>query len=236
MVAQPDVARVARTIGDPSRLRMLTLLMDGRALTAKELAYGAGIEPATGSAHLRRLVTDGLVCVRTQGRHRYFRLASPEVARCVESLLVVAPGVRPVPSTAPDPLREARYCYDHLAGRLAVAVTEALLAQGALARDGAAFVVTPAGRTRFAALGIDVAAVAAQRRQFAPACMDWSERRDHIGGALGAALARRFETARWLRRRPDSRAVALTAAGGEALRAQFGWNPRAEDRAAPPAR
>lgn len=224
MVAAPDVSRVARTIGDPSRLQMLTLLMEGRALTAKELAYGAGIEPATGSAHLQRLVSDHLVTVRAQGRHRYFQLASPEVARCVESLLVVAPVVRAVPCTTPDPLREGRYCYDHLAGRLAVAVTHALLAGGAIERRENAFVVTPAGAGRLAALGLDVHKIARQRRQFAPACMDWSERQDHIAGALGAALAHRFEAARWLRRRTGTRAVAITAAGRRALREHFDWD------------
>lgn len=227
MVAAPDLPRVARTIGDPSRLRMLTLLMEGRALTAKELAYGAGIEPATGSAHLQRLVGDGLVTVRTQGRHKYFQLASVDVARCVESLLVVAPTVRAVPRTTPDPLCEARYCYDHLAGRLAVAVTRGLQERGALERRGDAFVVTRAGARWFEKLGVDVDAVAAQRRQFAPACMDWSERQDHVGGALGAALAQRFEAARWLRRRPESRAVAITPAGRAALREYFGWEASA---------
>jgi len=223
MVAAPDVARVARTIGDPSRLRMLTLLMEGRALTAKELAYGAGIEPATGSAHLQRLVGDGLVTVRTQGRHRYFQLASPDVARCVESLLVVAPAVRAVPCTTPDPLCEARYCYDHLAGRLAVTAARTLQARGALERRGDAFLVTRDGVRWFAELGIDVAAVAATRRQFAPACMDWSERQDHIGGALGAALAQGLETARWVRRRTGSRAVVVTPAGRAALQTHLGW-------------
>lgn len=206
---------------------MLTLLMDGRALTAKELAYGAGIEPATGSAHLQRLVGDGLVTVRTQGRHRYFQLASPAVARCVESLLVVAPAVRAVPRTTPDPLCEARYCYDHLAGRLAVAIARTLQERGTIKRRDDAFVVTREGARWLAQLGLDVAAIAAQPRQFAPACMDWSERQDHVGGALGAALAQRFEAARWLRRRAESRAVAVTPAGHAALREHFGWEPSA---------
>lgn len=202
---------------------MLTLLMEDRALTAKELAYGSGIEPATGSAHLQRLVGDGLVTVRTQGRHRYFQLASPDVARCVESLLVVAPAVHAVPRTTPDPLCEARYCYDHLAGRLAVTATRALQTRGVIERSEDAFVVTRDGGRWFAEFGVDVAAVAAARRQFAPACMDWSERQDHIGGALGAAVARRLEAARWVRRRTGSRAVVVTAAGQAALRMHFGW-------------
>jgi DNA-binding transcriptional ArsR family regulator len=222
MVSAPDVARIARTIGDPSRLRMLTLLMEGRALTAKELAYGAGIEPATGSAHLRRLVGERLVSVRAQGRHRYFQIASLDVARCVESLLVIAPAVRVVPRSTPDPLCEARYCYDHLAGRLAVALTDALVESGAIEREGDAFVVTPSGEDSLAALGVDVSGAAAKRRQFAPACMDWSERRDHIGGALGAALAQRFESERWVRRRAGTRAVVITAQGRRSFLEHFG--------------
>jgi DNA-binding transcriptional ArsR family regulator len=222
MVSAPDVARIARTIGDPSRLRMLTLLMEGRALTAKELAYGAGIEPATGSAHLRRLVGERLVSVRAQGRHRYFQIASLDVARCVESLLVIAPAVRVVPRSTPDPLCEERYCYDHLAGRLAVALTDALVESGAVEREGDAFVVTPSGEDSLAALGVDVSGAASKRRQFAPACMDWSERRDHIGGALGAALAQRFESARWVRRRPGTRAVVITPQGRRVFLEHFG--------------
>lgn len=202
---------------------MLTLLMSGRALTAKELAYGAGVEPATGTSHLRRLADNGLVAVRAQGRHKYFQLASPEVARCVESLLVVAPPVRAVPSRVEHPLREARYCYDHLAGRLAVVMTHALLAGGHLVRRENDFVPTKKGERWFALFGLDLATVAAQRRIFAPACMDWSERKDHVGGALGAALAKRLEAARWVKRHAGSRAVMVTDNGRAALHTHFGW-------------
>src|SRR3984957_5265415 len=115
---EPDVARVAGAIGDATRMRMLMLLMEGRALTAKELAYGAGVEPATATAHLRRLAASALIRATPSGRHKYFRLASPQVARLVESLMVVAPPPPPRPAPAPDPMRAARFCYDHLAGRL----------------------------------------------------------------------------------------------------------------------
>ncbi|MBI2516554.1 MAG: winged helix-turn-helix transcriptional regulator [Opitutae bacterium] len=223
MLAEPDVARVARTIGDPTRIRMLTLLMEGRALTAKELAYGAGVEPATATAHLRRLLGDELVVVRAQGRHKYFQLASPHVARCVESLLVLAPSGPAAPPRSEHPLREARYCYDHLAGRLAIRLTHALLERKHLVQRDAEFVPTPAGERWFAAFGIDLAALARSRRKFAPVCMDWSERQDHIGGALGAALAQRLQEARWLKRKPGTRAVTVSPAGHQALARHFGF-------------
>src|ERR1017187_932353 len=129
MPAQPDMARLARAIGEPTRIGMLTLLMEGRALTAKELAFGAGVRPSTGTTHLRRLVDDSLVIVARQGRHKYFRLASPDVARCVESLMSVASPVRETKAGPDSPLREARLCYDHLAGCLGMQITDALLAR-----------------------------------------------------------------------------------------------------------
>ena len=222
MTAEPDLARVARTIGDPTRIRMLTLLMEGRALTAKELAYGAGVEPATGTAHLRRLLADELIVVRAQGRHKYFRLTSSQVARCVESLLVLAPPGRTLPTRAPHPLREARFCYDHLAGRLAIQLTDALLERRLLIRRATEFVPTAKGESWLTGFGVDLAAIGRSRRKIAPACMDWSERQDHIGGALGAALAGILHGKKWIKRQPDSRAVALTPAGRTALAAQFG--------------
>jgi hypothetical protein len=201
---------------------MLTLLMEGRALTAKELAYGAGVEPATGTAHLRRLSADGLVVVRAQGRHKYFCLSSPQVAHCVESLLVLAPPGRPVPARVPHPLREARFCYDHLAGRLAIRITQALHTRGLIVRRDAEFLPTRRGERWFATFGIDLPAIEHSRRKIAPACMDWSERKDHIGGAIGAALAHVLLDAKWIKRQPDSRAVAVTPSGRTALLTHFG--------------
>jgi DNA-binding transcriptional ArsR family regulator len=222
MVAEPDVSRVARTIGDPTRLRMLTLLMEGRALTAKELAYGTGVEPSTATAHLRRLLGDALVVARSQGRHKYFQLASPQVARCVESLLVLAPAGPAVAEKAHHPLRAARFCYDHLAGQLAIQITSSLLHRELLERRNDNFIPTKSAGRWFDRFGLDLGALAGARRKFAPACMDWSERKDHIGGALGAALARRLVDARWIRRSPGSRAVTVTPAGRTALREHFG--------------
>ncbi len=222
MVAEPDVSRVARAIGDPTRLRMLTLLMDGRALTAKELAYGAGVEPSTATAHLRLLLANTLVAARAQGRHKYFQLASPQVARCVESLLVLAPAEQSPAGKMEHPLRAARFCYDHLAGQLAIRLTTSLIERERIELRDGDFTPTKTGARWFARFGIDLAALTQCRRKFAPACMDWSERKDHIGGALGAALAQRLSDAKWIKRAAGSRAVVVTATGRTALATHFG--------------
>jgi DNA-binding transcriptional ArsR family regulator len=224
MPAGPDLDRLARVIGDPTRLRMLALLMDGRALTAKELAYGAGVGPATATSHLRRLLGDALVTVRAQGRHKYFRLGSPEVGRCIEMLMVVAqPGEARVAGPV-DPQRAARFCYDHLAGKLGTGMADALVRRRRLEfRDGR-FVPTRTGERWLRDFGLEAGALEKSRRQLAPACLDWSERRDHIGGALGAALAERLLSLRWIRRLPDSRAVVVTPAGRAGLTREVGFH------------
>jgi len=216
------MARLARALGEPTRIRMLTLLMDGRALTAKELAYGSGVEPATATAHLRRLAADALVAVRPQGRHKYFRLATPAVARCIEAMLVVA-RPRTSPTDEPPLAHEAaRFCYDHLAGQLGIALAAGLVGRCWLEVERGAFAPTARGRAGFREFGIDLDALARGRRLLAPACLDWSERRDHVGGALGAALAGRLLELRWIRRPPTPRAVAVTPRGKDGLRASFG--------------
>lgn len=221
---QPDIGRLAATIGDPTRIRMLLLLMEGRSLTAKELAYGAGVEPATASAHLRRLEADALITSLASGRYKYFALRSPAVAELIESLLVVAPEkpADPRRSTVPENLRAARLCYDHLAGELGTDVSARLLARGWIVQQDdthAEYDVTPAGERAFAALGIDVVGLRAGRRRFAYGCMDWSERRPHLAGALGAAVAERCIALGWLARQKHSRALAVTEAGQRELRA-----------------
>ncbi|MDB5899545.1 MAG: transcriptional regulator, ArsR family [Ramlibacter sp.] len=224
MDAEPDLARIAATVGDPRRIQMLALLMEGRALTAKELALGAGIEPATASAHLKRLLADGLLESAAQGRHKYFRFASEHVAHLVENLMRVAPR-KPITVrvTTPQPLRRARYCYDHLAGTLGTGLFALILRKGWLkdAAEARQLVLTPRGHKALAAFDVDVDSVQAQRRQFACRCLDWSERRDHLGGALGAALAQQLQTRKWIERRKHSREVRITAAG-EAGLAAFG--------------
>jgi len=222
MVAVPDLVRLARTLGDPTRLAMLALLMEGRALTAKELAYCAGVVPATASAHLRRLLADVLITVVAQGRHRYFRLASPEVAHCVESLMTVAP--RQIASTPkPDtPLRRARFCYDHLAGKLGRQLMVSLVARRWMEVADRAVVLTRKGEKGLTELGLDLPALRRSRRRFACGCLDWSEREDHLGGVLGAALAERLLADGWFKRQAGTRCVTVTPKGHAELAAHFG--------------
>ncbi len=217
MAVEPDMTRIAATIGDASRIRMLVLLMEGRALTAKELALGAGIEPGTATSHLKRLVDDGLLASAAQGRHKYFRFASGQVAQLVESLMRVAPPRKSQPaSSSAEPIRHARYCYDHLAGSLGTGLLAMLLRKRWLA-DGAdhpgQLQATPAGEKALKALGLDLPELRSKRRQFACTCLDWSERRDHLGGALAAALARHFTQQGWITRKKHSRVVLITAGG-----------------------
>ena len=222
MEAEPDLARIAATIGDARRIQMLALLMEGRALTAKELALGAGIEPATASSHLKRLSEDGLLEVAAQGRHKYFRFASEEVAHLVESLMRVAPR-KPlrVRVSTPQPLRRARFCYDHLAGTLGTGLLATMERKGWLRDDpddARLLAVTPRGSKALAQMGVNVEAAQARKRQFACRCLDWSERRDHLGGALGAALAQELQERQWIERRKHTREVRVTKAGEEGLK------------------
>ncbi|SFU43172.1 DNA-binding transcriptional regulator, ArsR family [Methylobacterium sp. 174MFSha1.1] len=231
MVTISALARTAALVGDPARAGMLAVLMDGRALTASELARAAGVTPQTASGHLAQLAEAGLLTVARQGRHRYHRLASPAVARMLEGVMAVAAGATPAPARpsarSPGPrdaaLREARTCYDHLAGRLAVAMADSLVARGAveLGEDGGA--LTPSGGEFLRGLGVDLAASSSGRRVFCRPCLDWSERRTHIAGALGAALLATCLDRDWLRRSEGSRAVAVTPAGRLALGRAFGY-------------
>jgi DNA-binding transcriptional ArsR family regulator len=230
----PHVAKIAALIGDPARANILRALMDGRARTAKELAHIAGVSAQTASGHLAKLVDGGLLAMAKQGRHRYFHLANSLVAEALESLMALA-GERPVPKhhhqarIAAD-LRAARTCYDHLAGKLGVLLFDRMVATGCIlpAGDAEDFIVSAEGRRLFRQLGIDIDALAiktGQRRRFARACLDWSERSPHLAGALGAALAESCFERGWLQRRRDSRAVTLTPAGAEALAGIFGLPP-----------
>lgn len=220
MNAEPDLARIAGAVGDATRIRMLSLLMEGRALTAKELALGAGVEPATATSHLKRLQDDALVTSTAQGRHKYFRFASDDVAQLVESLMRLAPR-KPAARQAHEPIRAARYCYDHLAGSLGTGLLASMLKKGWLADDDGdakQLEVTPKGEKALATLGLDMDSVRAKRRQFACRCLDWSERQDHLGGALGAAMADHFRESKWIERQKHSRVVRVTTAGREGLR------------------
>ncbi|MGK5026717.1 ArsR/SmtB family transcription factor [Janthinobacterium sp. RB2R34] len=221
--ADAGLAQLAGAIAEPARARMLCSLLDGHARTATELSVLAEVVASTASAHLTRLCKDGLLSVVAQGKHRYYRLASFEVAQALEALLVVAGISRPVftPST-PERLRHARTCYDHMAGTVAVALHDQLLAQDWLRGDDGNYRLSETGASGMAALGIAVAPLAGQRRRFACACLDWSERRFHLGGALGAAVLQLALRQGWAERQLDSRALKVGAAGQQRLLAAFG--------------
>jgi DNA-binding transcriptional ArsR family regulator len=212
----PNIAAIAALMGDPARANMLTALMHGLALTATELAQEAGVALSTASGHLGKLQEAGLVDIEKQGRHRYFRLSGTDVAGALESLMGVAArtGHLRVRTGPRDPeLRRARVCYDHLAGDAAVRMFDRLRATGMIAGTGAALRVTREGERFFAASGIEVAAVAGGRRALCRACLDWSERRHHLGGALGAALLTHIYDRGWAKRVANSRVVTFTKAG-----------------------
>jgi DNA-binding transcriptional ArsR family regulator len=220
-----DIAPVAAILGDPARAAIVGALHDGRASTAGELARRAAIAPSTASEHLRRLVEGGLLTVERSGRQRHFRLASPEVAHAVEALAAIAPR-RPVRSlraaNTASGLETARTCYDHLAGRLGVAVTESLVRLEALNAANGGFAPGPRAAEVLSGLGVDLREVSSSRRPFALGCLDWSERRPHVAGALGAALASRSLEAGWVERLERSRALRVTDEGRTALRERLG--------------
>ena len=217
----PNITTVAALIGDQARAQVLTVLMAGKALTATELADAACVTRQTISTHLAQLVEAGLLAVTPQGRHRYFRLAGAEVARMLETLMgVAAATANPPVRTGPrDPaLRKARVCYDHLAGELGVLVYEAMARRGAFELADGGMVLTPQGAALVAEL--DLAPPSSARgRPVCLNCLDWSERRDHLAGALGAALLLRFEQLGWVKRVAGSRVLAVGAAQEAALRA-----------------
>jgi DNA-binding transcriptional ArsR family regulator len=222
----PHIAGVAALVGEPARAEMLTALMRGdQALTATELAGIAGVTKQTASAHLANLQGAGLIAVESQGRHRYFRLADRDVAQLLESLMGVAfrTGAVRLRSSPREPaLRKARVCYDHLAGDLGVQVFDSLAAQRLLRKKGGALELTLAGRRWCAEIGVDLESLARQRRPLARPCLDWSVRRHHLAGSLGAALLTRCIELGWLRRARDSRVLDFSAAGERAFRERFG--------------
>lgn len=218
------IAEIAALVGDPSRAEILLALLGGQALTASELAQVASVSKQTVSAHVAKLLRAGLVAREIQGRHRYFRLAGRDVSRLLESLMGVADrnGVVRARVGPRDPvLRKARVCYDHLAGELGVLVFESLDARACLRSARGGLDLTAAGRRCFAALGIDVESLASGRRPLCRACLDWSARRPHLAGALGAALLERIFALGWARRARRSRIVHFSALGEGALRRAF---------------
>lgn len=202
-----DIAALASLIADPARARMLSALMGGTALTATELALAAGVAPSTASSHLAKLTDARLLAIEKQGRHRYFRLFDADVASMLEGLMEIATRhVRTGPSDSA--LREARVCYDHLAGARGVWLFENLRSRDFLSET---LTITPLGHAFFTRLGVDVDALSRTRRPLARTCLDWSERRPHLAGALGAAILQRMFALRWAQRDMTSRAVIVEA-------------------------
>jgi DNA-binding transcriptional ArsR family regulator len=224
--ADQALAELAQCMAEPARARMLCCLMDGHARTATELAAVGEVSASTASAHLARLLAQGLLDCQSQGRHRYYRLAGGEVGAALESMLVLAgrSAAKFQPGT-PLPLREARRCYDHLAGAWAVRLHDHALRQAWLQPDRSqdrAYALSERGAAALGALGLDIAAAQAKRRRLACACMDWSERRPHLGGALGAAWLQLLLERRWLEGELDSRALRLTRRGQAGLQQLLG--------------
>ncbi|HEV2483331.1 MAG TPA: winged helix-turn-helix domain-containing protein [Puia sp.] len=215
---QHDLGSMAALIGDPIRANILWALLDGRAYTASELAVTVDTTPQNLSMHLSKLIKADLLSVEIQGRHRYYSFSRPEVAYAVESLAGLLPAKPKEAAVKEDPpIRTCRTCYDHLAGRVGVALTETLVKQHLLDHTGNKFNPTPKGIRWFNALGIDCEALREQRRSFARACLDWTERRPHLAGSLGAAILQKMFDDSWLRRIPNTRAVLVTPKGRKAL-------------------
>jgi DNA-binding transcriptional ArsR family regulator len=223
--SQPSIAEVAALVGNPARANVLIALLDGRALTATELAFAAGVSPQTTSGHLAKLTGAKLLVLTKQGRHSYYRLASPLIGQMLEGIMAVAadgpPRYRPR-WRGDEALRTARTCYDHLAGRLGVALADALTQRDhvVLTEDGG--MVTPGGEEFLQGFGIDIQAIGHGRRAFCRPCLDWSERRPHLAGTVGAALAGRCFQLGWITRVRDTRAVQVPASGRHGFAETFG--------------
>lgn len=217
-IAGPNIARLATLLADPVRAQIMWSLMDGRALTAGELAEAGGVSPQTASSHLSKLIDGRLLEVARQGRHRYYRISGPGAAHLIETLSVLAeqPSAARIKTGPHDArLREARICYDHLAGAMGVKLFGGLRSSGALAGDDSNIRLTEKGEALFAGFGIDCNALKAARRPLCRACLDWSERRPHLAGSLGAAVLGRFMQEGWIRRQTGTRALMFS---GEGLR------------------
>src|SRR5262245_2110490 len=223
-MTEPNIAFVASLLADPSRAAMCLALVGGEARPAGELAARAGVSAQTASNHLAKLIDGRIVCVEQQGRWRYYRLAGAEVGHVVEALAVVAP---PSPGAVADEgaraatrrLRAARICYSHLAGRLGVALADALLSQGWLEDDGRVYRLTATGADALHGLGIRL--VARRGQALARRCLDWTERRPHVAGPVGTALASLAFDRGWVRRRRGTRALAVTDSGRDHLERRF---------------
>jgi DNA-binding transcriptional ArsR family regulator len=228
--AHPSISEVAALLGNPARANILLALADGRALTATELAYAARVSPQTTSGHLARLRQANLLALTRQGRHSYFRLSSPKIARMIESIMVVAADgpqrYRPR-WNGDEQLRTARTCYDHIAGRLGVGLADALTDRKLVVLTDDGGMVTRAGERFLGHLGVSLDAAKDGRRTFCRPCLDWSERRPHLAGALGAALAGVCFDRGWIERIRDSRALKISAKGERGFMDAFGISLKA---------
>ncbi len=230
MITTNQVAKIGLLIGEPARTAMMMSLMNGQAFTAGELARAAGISAPTASGHLEKLSTEGLLKLERQGRHRYYRLASPEVARLLENMMQFATGLsNPVRTLVPGPrdeaMRRARTCYDHFAGRLGVSIADALQTAGFIEFGDEAGSISADGIAHLAGFGIELESTGGHSKRSRPLCrpcLDWSERRPHVAGAVGAAICRHFIRENWVRRIGGSRTLEITPAGDKALFEVFG--------------
>lgn len=227
VLADADLAAVAALMGDGNRASILLALLGGEELPARELAARADASSSLASAHLRKLTDGGLLVAERRGRGRYYRLTDGHVADAIEALLAIAPQRRARSlreSNRGEAIRHARTCYDHLAGELGVALTDSLEHHGLIGAHDDGYPLTPTGEQRLRALGIDVESLRSRSRTLTRPCLDWTERRPHLAGSLGAALASRLLDLDWIRRRQDTRAVTITETGRRQLRAQLAVN------------
>jgi DNA-binding transcriptional ArsR family regulator len=229
----PDIAKTAAMMGDPARANMLMALMSGMSLTSNELAREAGVTPSTASGHLSQLEASGLVTSRKQGRYRYFKLADVDVAHAVEALVTIAARaghLRTRPGPNNDAMREARACYDHMAGRAAVELFERWLKAGILQWKGDEVCLSQSGRAKLAQIGIDVTQLEDLRRPLCRTCIDWSERRHHLGGSVGAAVLSKLIKQGWASRVEGARTIRFRRNGETAFVAWYSGAAIRDDR------
>jgi DNA-binding transcriptional ArsR family regulator len=224
MSVNPNIAHLASTLSEPSRAAILTVLLDGRFHTATELTMMIGVKPQTTSYHLNKLLEQNLIKVESQGRHRYFGIQNQEIANTLEMLLTITPPAKIKSlkqSREDEAVRFARTCYDHLAGNLGVQITDSLLATRIIVDENNEFIVTDEGEKFFGEFQINITNVRKKRRMFCHKCLDWSERRHHLGGALGLAVYERFVELNWVKRLPNTRALSVTPKGKEQITQMF---------------
>lgn len=224
MNTDPNIAKIAGLLSEPSRAAILTALLDDRYYAAGELANRAGITPQTASFHLAKMVDTKIITVEKQGRHRYYRIENQEIAQILESLLYLAPPVEIKSfrqSNETKAIKQARTCYDHIAGNLGVQLTDSMINMGVLILEGKSLNLTDKGGAFFTEFQVDIPHVRKKRRSFSHKCLDWTERRYHLGGALGNALLEKFMELNWVQKKKNSRALTITQIGTKGLQDVF---------------